>query len=219
MRIALINESSQAAKNTLLYQVLSDVVVPMGHEVFNYGMQEQDPAYEINYADAGLLAAILLNSGAVDFVVTGCGTGEGACMAANIYPHVYCGYVKDAVDAYLFSQINHGNAISLPFAKDFGWCAELNLKLVFQELFGCEHGVGYPLDRGPVQKTFRTYFQQLKNAVGDDMCEVLKRIDPITMQKVIGSSFFQQTFDHQASDNQVTDYIQSFKKERKKCEK
>jgi ribose 5-phosphate isomerase RpiB len=34
------------------------------------------------------MASILLNSKAVDFVVTGCGTGQGALMSLNIHPGV-----------------------------------------------------------------------------------------------------------------------------------
>lgn len=210
MKIALINETSQAAKNELIFQVLKKTVEPLGHEVFNYGMHKDDPEYEINYADAGLLAAILLNSGAVDFVITGCGTGEGACLATNIYPHVYCGYVKDAADAFLFSQINAGNAISIPFAKDFGWCADLNLHYLFKELFSCEHGVGYPIERGAVQKAFRTYFDTIKNAVQEDLCTILKRIDPKTVQKVIGSKNFAAYFEKHASNEQLYEVIHSY---------
>ena len=38
MKIALINENSQAAKNEVICNALKKVVEPMGHEVFNYGM-------------------------------------------------------------------------------------------------------------------------------------------------------------------------------------
>lgn len=38
MKIALINENSQAAKNEMICATLKSVVEPMGHEVFNYGM-------------------------------------------------------------------------------------------------------------------------------------------------------------------------------------
>lgn len=38
MKIALINENSQAAKNAMIEGVLRKVVEPMGHEVVNYGM-------------------------------------------------------------------------------------------------------------------------------------------------------------------------------------
>ena len=38
MRIALINENSQAAKNALILEALRGVVEPMGHTVDVYGM-------------------------------------------------------------------------------------------------------------------------------------------------------------------------------------
>jgi len=38
MKIALINENSQAAKNGIIEAALKKVVEPMGHEVVNYGM-------------------------------------------------------------------------------------------------------------------------------------------------------------------------------------
>ena len=42
MRIALINENSQAAKNGTILAVLKKVVEPMGHTVDNYGMYAAD---------------------------------------------------------------------------------------------------------------------------------------------------------------------------------
>lgn len=39
-----------------------------------------------------------INSGAADYVVTGCGTGEGAMLACNSFPGVICGHVEDALD-------------------------------------------------------------------------------------------------------------------------
>lgn len=67
-------------------------------------------------------------------MVTGCGTGEGAMLALNSFPGVLCGHVVDPSDAYMFMQINDGNAIALPFAKGFGWGAELNLTYIFEKL-------------------------------------------------------------------------------------
>ncbi len=110
MKIALINENSQAAKNSMIESVLKEVVTPMGHEVVNYGMYAADDEAQLTYVQVGLLTAILLNSGAADFVITGCGTGEGAMLACNSFPGVLCGHVVDPSDAYMFSQINAGNA-------------------------------------------------------------------------------------------------------------
>ena len=106
MKIALINENSQAAKNALIESTLRKVVEPMGHEVVNYGMYAADDAAQLTYVQNGILAAVLLNSGAADYVITGCGTGEGAMLALNSFPGVICGHVEDPVDAYTFAHVN-----------------------------------------------------------------------------------------------------------------
>ena len=59
MRIALINENSQAAKNELVLKTLRDVVEPMGHTVDNYGMFGAEDK-SLTYVQNGLLAAIIL---------------------------------------------------------------------------------------------------------------------------------------------------------------
>ena len=49
MKIALINENSQAAKNELILTVLKSVVEPMGHTVDNYGMYAANDAAQLTY--------------------------------------------------------------------------------------------------------------------------------------------------------------------------
>ena len=106
MKIALINENSQAAKNALIEAALRKTVEPMGHTVVNYGMYTMEDKAQLTYVQVGILAAVLLGSGAADYVITGCGTGEGAMLACNSFPGVICGHVEDALDAYTFAQIN-----------------------------------------------------------------------------------------------------------------
>ena len=72
MKIALINEDSQADKNGLIYSVLKEEAEKKGHTVQNYGMYSEKDEHEINYIQLGVIASILLASEAVDFVVTGC---------------------------------------------------------------------------------------------------------------------------------------------------
>lgn len=117
MKIALINENSQAAKNELIAASLKKVVEPMGHIVYNYGMYTADDAAQLTYVQVGILGAVLLNSGAADYVITGCGTGEGAMLAMNSFPNVLCGHVEDPVDAYTFAHVNDGNAVGSAFCK------------------------------------------------------------------------------------------------------
>ena len=146
MRIALINENSQAAKNEIIFNTLNKVATKYGHVVDNYGMFGADDK-PLTYVQNGLLAAILINSKAADFIVTGCGTGAGAMLALNSFPKMLCGLVVEPSDAYLFGQINDGNAISMPYAKGFGWGAELNLEYCFEKLFNGPKGQGYPKER------------------------------------------------------------------------
>lgn len=156
MKIALINENSQGAKNPIIEKSLKKVVEPMGFTVDNYGMYTAEDEAQLTYVQVGILAAVLLNSGAADYVITGCGTGEGAMLACNSFPGVICGHVEDALDAYTFAQINDGNAISLPFAKGYGWGGDLNLEYIFEKLFCEESGQGYPRERAvPEQRNKR----------------------------------------------------------------
>lgn len=63
--------------------------------------------------EIALCISFLLESDSVDFVVTGCSSGQGMMLACNSLPGVICGYCKDASDAYLFGRINDGNAMKL----------------------------------------------------------------------------------------------------------
>lgn len=131
MKIALMMENSQASKMPSFITNLAPS--PMKRiSVFNVGMCDEND-HHLTYIHLGIMASILLNANAVDFVVTGCGTGQGALMSLNIHPGVICGYCIDPADAFLFAQINNGNALSLPFAKGFGWGAELNVRFIFEK--------------------------------------------------------------------------------------
>ncbi len=177
MKIALINENSQAAKNAIIEKALRKVAEPMGHEVFNYGMYAADDEAQLTYVQNGILAAVLLNSGAADYVITGCGTGEGAMLALNSFPGVICGHVEDALDAYTFAQINDGNAIALPFAKGFGWGGDLNLEYIFEKLWCEESGGGYPKERAVPEKANKKILDEVKKDTYQDMVTVLKNLN------------------------------------------
>ena len=53
MRIALINENSQAAKNAIIYESLKSVADEKGYEVFNYGMYGKDGESQLTYVQNG----------------------------------------------------------------------------------------------------------------------------------------------------------------------
>jgi ribose 5-phosphate isomerase RpiB len=207
MKIALINENSQALKNELICSALKKVVEPMGHEVFNYGMYSAEDKTSLTYVQNGILAAILLNSGAADYVITGCGTGEGAMLACNAFPGVLCGHVVDPSDAYMFAQINDGNAISLPFAKGFGWGAELNLQYIFEKLFEGESGKGYPKDRVIPEQRNKKILDEVKKVTHQDIITILKNIDQELLKGAVGGERFKEYFFENCKNDEIAEYI------------
>jgi len=209
MKIAVINENSQAAKNSVLVDTLKKVVGPMGHEVFNYGMYAAEDESQLTYVQNGILAAILLNSGAADFVVTGCGTGMGAMLACNSFPGVVCGLVIDPSDAFMFSQINDGNAISLPFAKGFGWGAELNLQYIFEKLFACEGGQGYPKERAVPMANNRRILSEVKKITYADIMTILKNLDQGLLKGAVNGEKFQEYFFANCKCDEIGEYVKS----------
>ena len=209
MKIALINENSQAAKNEIINATLKKVVEPLGHEVFNYGMYSADDEAQLTYVQVGLLTAILINSGAADLVITGCGTGEGAMLACNSFPHVLCGHVVDPTDAYQFTQVNNGNAIALPFAKGWGWGAELNLQYVFEKLFAEEWGGGYPKERAVPEQRNKKILDEVKKITHRDMLTILKEIDQDFLKAAISGAKFKELFFANCKNEEIGAYIKS----------
>lgn len=212
MKIALINENSQAAKNALIYEQLKNVVEPMGHTVDNYGMFSADDEVQLTYVQIGILGAILLNSGAADYVVTGCGTGEGAMLAMNSFPNVICGHVEDPVDAYTFAHVNDGNAVALPFAKGFGWGGELNLTYIFEKLFGFGHGQGYPKERVVPEQRNKKILDGVRAVTLRPLTECLDLIDQDLLKGAIAGPAFQELFFANCKDEAIAAYIRNLLK-------
>ena len=209
MRIALINENSQAAKNALILEALRGVVEPMGHTVDDYGMYTAEDKAQLTYVQAGILGAILLNSGAADYVVTGCGTGEGAMLAMNSFPGVICGHVEDPVDAYTFAHVNDGNAVALPFAKGFGWGGELNLTYIFEKLFGFGHGQGYPKERVVPEQRNKKILDAVRAKTLRPMVDCLKDIDPELVRGAVAGEHFAELFFASCKDEEIAAYVKT----------
>ena len=209
MKIALINENSQAPKNSLIFETLKKAAEPKGHECFNYGRYSAEDPVEKSYVQEGLLAAILLNSGAADFVITGCGTGMGAMLALNAFPGVMCGWAHEPLESYLFSQVNAGNALSLPFAMDFGWGAEVNLEYIFEKLLSAPMGGGYPEAWAAPEKRNRNILKEVKKVTHKEMLTVLKEIDQDFLRQTVAEPNFAELFFPNCKDEAIADYIRS----------
>lgn len=210
MKIGLINEDSQADKNAMIFDILKQEAEKKGHTVFNYGMYTEQDSHQINFTQIGILAAVLLHSHAVDFVVTGCGTGQGAMISCNAFADVVCGYVNTPLDAYLFTQVNAGNAVSLPFSQYFGWGAEINLKYVFEKLFAQEFGGGYPQCYTEGEKRSRArMMNETKLPAQYALLEALQRTDQELLKQLLDYPQFQAQFFRNAEDTPVTRFIKN----------
>ena len=131
MRIAVIQATSQIGKNELLFCTTKKYA--LDSEVFNFGCTPCD-GESFSYIEISVLIGLLIASGAVDFVVTGCSSGQGMMLACNNMPGVLCGYAPTPKDAYLFAQINNGNAISLPLGEEYTWAGEDNFEQTIKTL-------------------------------------------------------------------------------------
>ncbi|KLN98135.1 RpiB/LacA/LacB family sugar-phosphate isomerase [Moellerella wisconsensis] len=209
MKIALMMENSQAAKNPVILNELQSVATPLGHDVFNVGMSDEHD-HHLTYIHLGIMASLLLNSRAIDFVVAGCGTGQGALMSLNIHPGVVCGYCLEPSDAFLFNQINNGNALSLAFAKGFGWGAELNVRYIFEKAFSGERGQGYPIERAEPQKCNAAILNQVKAAiVKENYLDTLRAMDQSLVKTAVSGERFQACFFEHCQDVEIAEYVRS----------
>ncbi len=209
MKIALMMENSQAGKNAMVLNELNTVAGPLGHDVFNVGMSDEAD-HHLTYIHLGIMASILINSKAVDFVVAGCGTGQGAMMSLNLHPGVVCGYCLEPSDAFLFNQINNGNAIALAFAKGFGWAGELNVRYMFEKAFTGARGEGYPKERAEPQQRNAGILNEVKAAVAkDNFLDTLRSIDQELVKTAVGGARFQECFFNNCQDAEIEAYVKS----------
>lgn len=141
MKIAVVQASSQILKNDMLFKYTK--MYAKDSEVINYGCFS-DEAEKYSYLEIALLIGMLINEKKVDFVVTGCSSGQGMMLACNSMPGVLCGYAPTPKDAYLYAQINNGNAISLPLGEEYTYTGEKNLEETIKALFSEPFGGGYP---------------------------------------------------------------------------
>jgi ribose 5-phosphate isomerase RpiB len=186
MKVAIINEVSARDKNPDIVKALQDRSL----EILNVGMVPGDNPVELTYIHTGLMAALLLNLGAVDLVVGGCGTGQGFLNSVMQYPNVFCGLLTDPLDGFLFSQINAGNCISLPLNKNYGWAGDLNLKYIFDHFFESKPGQGYPETRKESQKNSRALLSSISKVAHRPMIELIDDIEPQVMMTIMKQPSF-----------------------------
>ena len=182
MRIAVINEFSTKNRNGDVLKALEE----LGYEPVNLGMKDLEGEPQLNYLETAFLSALALNLKAVDFVVGGCGTGQGYMNALLQYPGTFCGLLTDPTDAFLYSRINAGNCVSLPLNQGYGGVGgDINLKYIFEKLFNDTYGGGYPETRKEFQADLRKILNNLSLNAHKSMEEIVDTMDETILKKAL----------------------------------
>lgn len=182
MKIGVVTEFSTAAKNEAVVSILED----MGHEVINAGMSNRYSEPQLSYLHTGIISAALLHLDLVDFVVGGCGTGQGYFNVVTQFPGIFCGLLQDPLDAWLYAQVNGGNCVSLCLNKGFGWAGEVNIRFMLERLFSTPLGQGYPPERAHVQRDARQLLSKISSQTHYPVEELYRRIDRTALQFALG---------------------------------
>jgi ribose 5-phosphate isomerase RpiB len=172
MRIAVVNETSAVDKHPLIMSALEG----RGLDIVNAGMAEKGEQPELQYSHTGLISALLLAAERVDMVIGGCGTGQGYMNAVMQYRGVFCGHLLTPLDAFLFARINAGNVVSLALNQGWGWAGEINLRMLFDQLFAAEQGSGFPAHRAEPQAASRDMLATISDASHRCMAGTIKRL-------------------------------------------
>ena len=185
MKIAVIQASSQAEKNELIYSTVKKYASDA--DVINFGFTN-DEKTKYSYIEISVMVGLLLSSKAVDFVVTGCSSGQGMMLACNNMPGVLCGYIPTPQDAYLFAQINNGNAVSLPLGEEYTWAGAENMDKTLEKLFSEPFGQGYPKSEAARKLEDTKLLKKIREASQVKMTELIENMDKVLLDKVLSKT-------------------------------
>ena len=109
----------------------------------------------------------------------------------------------------MFAQINDGNAIALPFAKGFGWGAELNLQYIFEKLFEGESGQGCPKDRVIPEQRNKKILDEVKKVTHVDLVTILKNLNQDLVKGAIAGQKFKEYFFENCKCDKIRECIET----------
>ena len=204
MRIAVIQASSQSQKNALIYSTVKKQAPDA--EVINFGCFENEET-KYSYIEISVLVGLLLSTKAVDFVVTGCSSGQGMMLACNNMPGVLCGYIPTPQDAYLFAQINDGNAVSLPLGEEYTWAGEENFKDTIARLFSEPFGQGYPKSEAARKIEDTKLLKKIRKESQKSMAELLNTLEKPLLDKVLSKKDVVEFVLENGEDEEILSFL------------
>lgn len=212
MRIGVIQASSQSDKNAALYRCVRLAAEKNGREdtVVNYGVFPGE-AETFSYIETALDICLLLSSGAADFIVTGCSSGQGMMLACNSLPGVLCGYVPTPQDAFLFGRINGGNAASFPLGLGYGWLGEINLQCTLDKLFEGPFGCGYPPGEAQRKKRDAEALKAIGAITKRPLSEVVGVYDQELVRKALRREAVREDILRHGTDREIATLIERYR--------
>ena len=129
--------------------------------------------------------------------------------AKSILGVISLGFVEEPLDGYLYSQVNAGNAVSLPFNKGFGWGSDVKLRYIFERLFEEAPGGGFPKEWAQAERTNRNILTDVKKVTCRDMKEILKEIDPEFLKGTLEPKGTKEQIYENATDQELVDVIKA----------
>jgi len=204
MIIGVIQASSQAAKNELIYGSVNAHAA--GCNVINFGCTP-DEETKYSYIEISILIGLLLSSKAVDFIVTGCSSGQGMMLACNNMPGVLCGYCPTPKDAYLFAQINNGNAVSLPLGEEYTWNGFENMDQTIAKLFSEPFGQGYPKNEAARKLEDTRLLKAIRNDSHVSMTDLLKKLDKPLLDKILNKNNVLEYIIKNGKDREIAAFL------------
>jgi len=204
LKIAVIQETTQMSRNRVLFQA-TKAATGKSDEVTNFGVFEGDPI--LSYVQVSILVGLLLNTKAVDYVVTGCSSGNGMDIACNSLPNVTCGYLPTPSDAYLFGRINHVNCASIPLGLNFGWSGELNMEFTLEKLFDGPMDIGYPIEASQRKEVDATIQQKIKHLSQTNMIDILEGMDDDFLYPIYRKQDVFEFIFKNGIDNELMEYL------------
>lgn len=188
MKIGVIQASTRTSINQLLFESVKKAA-GSHHEVINFGIFP-DEIENYSYVEVAVMISLLIETGAIDFVVSGCSSGQGMMMACNSLPGLRAGFIQTPQDAFLFGRINNGNVASLSFGLNFGWAGELNLQYTLNELFHGEFGIGYPPEAAKRKREEAQLLLTLDAITKKSFLDIIDQLDEILLTKILKRKAF-----------------------------
>src|SRR5690606_6060120 len=107
MKIALASDHA----GYILKKHVVDYLKQQGHDVIDLGVDTPDVPYD--YPDAAVAVAEAITSGQAERGILACGSGVGACIAANRVPGIYAAIAHDSYSAHQGVEHDRMNVLCL----------------------------------------------------------------------------------------------------------